>query len=463
MEIKEIVKVIEEKKIENFSLRICDLDGRQVHFTIPVERFYRNSRLDTSFFENGVAFDGSSIEGFKSIEQSDLLAVPDIQSAVVDNISKTPTLVFHCNLIDPEGNVSYWLDPRAVAKRAEKYLIETGIADTAFFGLEIEFFLFDSVKWKIGEGFSYHNIASAEGGIGEFEDIGDKYKIRPQEGYLKMPPFDQFKEIRDEMVKKLKETEFMIERDTHERATAGSAEIDIKYQPLLKMADQMLLFKYLIRNVAASYHKMATFMPKPLRGHNGNGMHLHHSLWKEGKPLFYDPEGSYYQLSKLAMQYLGGILTHAKSLSAITSPSVNSYKRLVPGFEAPTTIAFGYRNRSTCIRIPAYPDKPEAKRIEFRIPDPSTNPYLCFAAIMLAGIDGVKRRIDPVKAGFGPLEKNGYDLVQKEKEKIQFIPGSLDRALNELEKDHAYLLRAEFLQRNFLNYGLLIKEMRLKK
>jgi len=397
------------------------------------------------------------------IHPCDLLAVPDIQSAVVDNISKTPTLVFHCNLIDPEGNVSYWLDPRAVAKRAEKYLIETGIADTAFFGLEIEFFLFDSVKWKIGEGFSYHNIASAEGGIGEFEDIGDKYKIRPQEGYLKMPPFDQFKEIRDEMVKKLKETEFMIERDTHERATAGSAEIDIKYQPLLKMADQMLLFKYLIRNVAASYHKMATFMPKPLRGHNGNGMHLHHSLWKEGKPLFYDPEGSYYQLSKLAMQYLGGILTHAKSLSAITSPSVNSYKRLVPGFEAPTTIAFGYRNRSTCIRIPAYPDKPEAKRIEFRIPDPSTNPYLCFAAIMLAGIDGVKRRIDPVKAGFGPLEKNGYDLVQKEKEKIQFIPGSLDRALNELEKDHAYLLEGGVFTKEFLELWITHKRNEIKK
>lgn len=461
--IKKVEKIIKDNKIKYFSIRTADLTGRQVYFTVPVERFFKNGSLDRTFIEEGVAIDGSSLEGFKSIEQSDTLAIPDLSTAVVDQLEKNPTLIFVCNLKEPENLEDYWRDPRAVAQRAEIFLNKTGIADTANFGPEIEFFLFDTVSWKIREGYSHLNVVSKEGGIGEYVDDGKTYRVRSQEGYFVLPPYDSFKEVRDEMVEKLRASNIEVERDTHERATAGSAEIDIKYDSLVTIADKVLLFKYIVKNVAKKYGLMATFMPKPLYGHNGSGMHTHHSLWKKGKPVFYSPDGKYHKLSELAMYYIGGLLTHAKALAALTSPSVNSYKRLIPGFEAPTTIAFGYRNRSTCARIPSYPTTPESRRIEFRIPDPSTNPYLCFSAMLMAGLDGVKRKIDPIKKGFGPLEKSGYELSEKEKAQTTFIPGSLYESLENLEKDHQFLLDGGVFTKEYVKLWIDYKRSEIAK
>lgn len=461
--VKKVEKIVKDNNIRYFSLRMADLTGRHVYFTVPVERFMKNGHFNQSFIEDGVAFDGSSLEGFKSIEQSDTIAVPDFGSAVIDVVTQKSTLIFICDLIEPENYSPYWRDPRAVAIRAEEYLKKLGVADAACFGPEVEFFLFDSVSWKIREGYNYLNVVSKEGGIGEYEDDGKTYRVRTQEGYFVLPPYDSFKDVRDEMVEKLIDSSIEIERDTHERATAGSAEIDIKYDSLVKIADKVLLFKYIVKNIAKKYGLMATFMPKPLFGHNGSGMHTHHSLWKNNKPVFYDPKGSYHKLSQTALYYIGGLLTHTKALAALTSPSVNSYRRLVPGFEAPTTIAFGYRNRSTCCRIPAYPATPESRRVEFRIPDPSTNPYLCFSAIMMAGLDGIAKQIDPIKKGYGPLEKSGYELSEKEKEKVSFTPGSLEESLNELEKDHNFLLKGGVFTKEYINLWIDYKRKEIAK
>jgi glutamine synthetase len=396
--LESLERLIVKNKIEYFSLRICDLPGRWLHFTVPAKRFVTNGKLAKKFLTQGVAFDGSSLEGFKSIEQSDTLAIPDMQSATIDPVAPAPTLAFTCNLAEPESVQTYWRDPRAVALRAEEHLQKTGIADTANFGPEIEFFIFDEVSWDIKDGFSCLNVVSREGGVGNYDDNGDIYRVRRQEGYFVMPPYDYYYDMREEMVRELENAGIEVERDTHERATAGSAEIDIAYDSLIRAADKVLLFKHIVRNVAHRYDRLVTFMPKPLHGHNGSGMHTHLSLWKNDKPVFFDAKGSYHQLSKTAMYFIGGILKHAPALAALTSPTVNSYKRLVPGFEAPTTIAFGYRNRSTCIRIPGYPATPSSRRIELRIPDPSANPYLCFSAMLMAGLDGVNKKICPASS-----------------------------------------------------------------
>jgi len=439
--LKTIDKKISDYHIKHFRFRTCDISGRQIEFTVPVGRFIEDGKLSSRIIEEGVALDASSVRGFKTIEQSDMLLIPDLKSAVLDVLAKTPTIILVCDIKEPENSLTYWRDPRGVALRAEEYLIKTGIADTAYFGPELEFFLFDSITWKIKEGFSYLNIVSKEGGIGEYEDDGKTYKIRKQEGYFALPPYDNFGEVREEMCKVLINSSIKVERDTHERATAGSAEIDIGYDKLVLMADKILLLKSIVKRIAKKHGLIATFMPKPLFGHNGNGMHIHHSLRKENKPIFYDTKSKCYGLSKIALYYIGGLLTHAKALTAITSPTINSYKRLLPGFEAPTTIAFGYKNRSTCIRIPAYPLTPGSKRIELRMPDPSTNPYLCFSAILMAGIDGIMKKIDPIKMGFGPLETDGYELDKNtNKRKFAFIPSSLEETLRELEKDHKFLL-----------------------
>jgi glutamine synthetase len=461
--VKKAEELVKKNGVEHISLRVCDLSGRQVHFTVPIARIMDKGRFTKQFIEEGVALDGSSLEGFKSIEQSDTLAIPDLKTTVVDVIAKKPTLILVCDLKEPEDKGDYWRDPRTVAMRAEEYLKKTQIADTAYFGPEVEFFLFDNVSWKIREGHSYLNIVSKEAGIGDYTDEGKTYRVRAQEGYFVLPPYDCLKDARDEMVEKLQSSGMEIERDTHERATAGSAEIDIKYDSLVTIADKVLLFKYVVKNIAQKYGLMTTFMPKPLFGHNGSGMHTHHSLWKEGKPVFFSKDGSYHRLSQTAIYYIGGLLTHAKSLAAFTSPSVNSYRRLVPGFEAPTTIAYGYRNRSTCVRIPGYPNTPESRRIELRIPDPSCNPYLCFAAILMAGLDGVKNKIDPIKAGFGPLEKSGYELTEKEKKVIKFTPGSLEESLTELEKDHQYLLENGVFTRDYIRLWIDYKINEMKK
>lgn len=461
--IRTVERLILKNKIRYFSMRVCDLPGHWFHFSVPVERFFKNGKLDKSFITEGVAFDGSSLEGFKSIETSDTLAIPDLSSAVVDPVAAMATLSIACTLKEPADFIDYWRDPRGVAIRAQEYLKKTKIADTAFFGPEIEFFIFDNVAWKIAEGYSRVNVVSREGGIGEYEDEGTAARVRTQEGYFVMPPKDMFMEMRIEMVEKLIEAGMEIERDTHERATAGSAEIDIKYDTLLKTADNMLLFKYIVKNVAYKHGKQVTFMPKPLFGHNGSGMHTHNSLWKDGKPIFYDPRGRYHNLSDTALYYIGGLLIHARALSAFTSPSVNSYKRLVPGFEAPTTIAFGYRNRSTCCRIPAYPASPQSRRVEFRIPDPSTNPYLCFSAMLMAGLDGIKRKLDPIKLGFGPLEKSGYELTEAEGKKVSFTPGSLEEALNALEKDNFFLTEGGVFTKDYIKLWIDYKRAEIAK
>jgi len=461
--IRNTERLILSKKIQYFSLRISDLPGRWLHFTIPVSRFFSNGKLQKSFYTDGVAFDGSSFEGFKSIEQSDTIALPDLESAVIDPISATPTLSIACTLREPETMAHYWRDPRAVALRAEAFLQKTGFADTAYFGPEVEFFIFDSVSWKIREGYSQMNVVSREGGIGEYEDAGDIYRVRTQEGYFVMPPYDCYFDMREEMVRQLRAVGMEIERDTHERATAGSAEIDVKYEPLVDSADKMLLFKYIVKNVAHKYGKLVTFMPKPLYGHNGSGMHTHNSLWKKNKPIFYDEKGKYHHLSKLAMYYIGGLLRHTRALAAITTPTVNSYKRLVPGFEAPTTIAFGYRNRSTCIRIPAYPATPSSRRVEFRIPDPSTNPYLCFSAMLMAGLDGIKNKIDPIQEGYGPLERSGYASSEKGGMKVDFTPSSLQEALNALEKDNAFLQEGDVFTKDFIKLWIDYKREEIAK
>lgn len=461
--VRDVERLILRNKIRYVSMRVCDLPGHWFHFTVPIARLFKKGKLDRSFIEEGIAFDGSSPEGFKSIETSDTLAIPDLSSAVVDPVSDIPTLSIICTLKEPADFTPYWRDPRSVALRAQAYLEKTKIADTAYFGPEIEFFIFDSVSWKIGEGNSSVNVVSREGGVGLYEDEGNVFRVRTQEGYFAMPPGDMYMAMRAEMVDKLTAAGMEIERDTHERATAGSAEIDIKYDNLIKTADNVLLFKYIVKNVAYKHGKMATFMPKPLFGHNGSGMHTHNSLWKNGKPVFYDGRGKYHNLSEIALYYIGGLLTHAKALTAFTNPSVNSYKRLLPGFEAPTTIAFGYRNRSTCCRIPAYPNSAQSRRVEFRIPDPSANPYLCFSAILMAGLDGIKRKLDPVKLGFGPLEKSGYDLTASESKNVDFTPASLEEALNALQKDHAFLLEGQVFTKDFVNLWLEYKRAEIAK
>ena len=412
-------KIIREKKIKEFSMRFCDLDGRWAHFTVPVSRFYDGKKLSASFITDGVAFDGSSLEGFKGVEQSDLLAIPDLRTVTIDPLAVKPTLILVCNLAEPETRNPYIYDPRSVAVRAEEYLSQTGIADTAYFGPELEFFIFDSVSWKVTENSSYYKIISKEGGM-EDEPDGISPRIRFQEGYFKLPPYDHFSDIRDEIMDKLSACGVSIERDTHERATAGSAEIDLTYDSLIRMADKTLLLKYLVKRIVTKYGQISTFMPKPLYGHNGNGMHTHHSLWKNGKPLFYDRRSRYHKLSQFALYYIGGLLTHAKALCVLVAPSVVSYRRLVPGYEAPTAIGFGYRNRSTLIRIPAHPNTPESRRIEFRSPDPTANIYLCFSAMLMAGMDGVMRRIDPYKIGFGLSEKSDYDVLPSSKNSCYF-------------------------------------------
>lgn len=458
-----IDKLIKTHGIKEVSLRITDLPGRWLHFSVPISQVTKNGKLDPEIFTQGIAFDGSSPEGFKSIEQSDTLAIPDPDSATIDPVATTPTLIFDCNLKEPETLESYWRDPRAVAVRAEKYLQSTKIADTAYFGPEVEFFIFDQVSWQLGNGFSKLNVVSKEGGVGVYEDPQNIYKVRQQEGYFVLPPYDNHKPIREEMLAALREANIEIERDTHERATAGSAEIDLKYDSLLKMADKVMLFKYIVKNVAGRHDKLATFMPKPLFGHNGSGMHTHQSLWKASKPIFYDRLGQYHHLSQIAMYYIGGLLTHAKALCALTTPGVNSYKRLVPGFEAPTTIAFGYRNRSTCARVPAYPATPASRRVEFRIPDPSANIYLCLSAMLMAGLDGIKRKLDPIKLGFGPLEKSGYELSGQDAKKVTFTPASLEETLQALEKDHEFLTAGNVFTPEFIRLWVDYKRQEIAK
>ncbi len=427
----EVLKYLSDEGVQFVDVRFCDLPGVMQHFTVPVESF------TSSVFTDGLAFDVSSIRGFQAIHESDMQLLPDPATARIDPFRKQKTLNINFFIHDPLTGEAYSRDPRNVAKKAEAYLKSSGIADTAYFGPEAEFYVFDSIRFdsKVNESFYHIDSESGHWNTGREEAGGNLgYKVRYKGGYFPVAPYDHYGDLRDEMVTALKGVGLEVERAHHEVGTAGQAEINYKFNTLLHAADDLMLFKYIIKNVALANGKTATFMPKPLFGDNGSGMHTHQSLWKDGSPLFYDEIG-YAGLSDTARHYIGGLLKHAPSLLAFTNPSVNSYHRLVPGFEAPVNLVYSQRNRSACIRIPITGANPKAKRIEFRVPDPSSNPYLAFSAMLLAGLDGIKNKIEPI----APVDKDLYELPPDEHAAVPQVPGSLGAVLDALEADHDYL------------------------
>ena len=433
MKPREVLAMCREKEVKAVDLRFADFLGAWQHFTIPV------GKLEEDTFEDGLGFDGSSIRGWQAINESDMLLVPVPDTAVVDPFATIPTLSIICNIQDPITREDYSRDPRNVARKAVNYLKGTGIADTCFIGPEAEFFVFDDVRFDQNAHEGYFHVDSVEAewnrGREELPNLG--YKLRHKEGYFPCPPSDQLMDIRNEMMLTMIQAGIDVEAQHHEVATAGQCEIDMRFQELVRMADQMCLYKYIVRNVARRHGKTVTFMPKPLYGDNGSGMHTHISLWKEGHPLF--AGSGYAGLSEMALHAMGGILRHAPALLAITNPTTNSYKRLVPGYEAPVNLAYSQRNRSASCRIPMYSASPKTKRIEFRCPDPTCNPYLAFAAILLAAIDGIQKKVNPGP----PLDRDIYDLPPEELAKVPKAPGSLDEALAALERDHDFLLRGD--------------------
>jgi glutamine synthetase len=438
---KNVLELAKKNGAKMVDLKFVDTFGLWQHFSCPI------SELTEEVFTEGYGFDGSSIRGWKSIEASDMLALPDPDTAFMDPFCAVPTLSLTCTIAETGTKELYARDPRGLAQRAEKYLLSTGLADTAFMGPEAEFFIFDNVQYDARMNGTFYSVDSEEGiwNSGREEQPNLGYKIRPKEGYFPVSPNDTQQDIRTEMVLTMEQLGVPIERQHHEVATAGQAEIDYRFDTLVKSADKMMVYRYVVKNVAKKYGKTATFMPKPLFGDNGSGMHVHQSLWKKGKPLFAGNE--YAGLSPMALHYIGGILKHARALCALCSPTTNSYKRLVPGYEAPVNLAYSSRNRSAAVRIPTYSENPKAKRIEYRPPDPSANPYLAFAAMLLAGLDGVLNKIDPGE----PLDKNIYELPPEELKKVPNVPGSLGEALDCLEADHEFLLKGDVFSRDFLD------------
>ena len=429
---EELLRFLRDEDVRMVDVRFCDLPGIMQHFTIPTEAF------DESAFTEGLAFDGSSIRGFQSIHESDMALRGDPGSAYVDPFRAEKTLNLSFFVHDPLTGEAYSRDPRNVARKAETYLSSAGFADTVYFGPEAEFYVFDDVRFETKANSGYYSIDSIAGAwnTGRVEDGGNRgYKVRYKGGYFPVPPVDHFADLRAEMSRELAGVGIEVERQHHEVGTAGQAEINFKFGTLLQEADRLMTFKYVVKNVAWRNGKTATFMPKPIFGDNGSGMHCHQSLWKDGAPLFYDELG-YGGLSDTARYYIGGLLRHAPSLLAFTNPTVNSYHRLVPGFEAPVNLVYSSRNRSACIRIPITGNNPKAKRVEFRVPDPSSNPYLAFAAMLMAGLDGVRNKIEPPE----PIDKDLYELPPEEHASVPQVPGSLPEVLNALEQDHAYLL-----------------------
>ncbi|MCC2668320.1 MAG: L-glutamine synthetase [Armatimonadetes bacterium] len=429
----DVLNLAKEQGIKIVDYRFIDMPGVWQHFSVPVQELSMDS------FEEGLGFDGSSIRGFQQIQESDMLLFPDPSTAFVDPFSKYPQLNIICDVRDPLTHETYSRDPRNIVKKADAYLKQTGIADTIFFGPEAEFFIFDDARFDQNAHSGYYFLDSGEAAwnTGRVEEGGNLgYKIRHKEGYFPCPPMDQLQDIRSEMVLTMADMGMRVELHHHEVATAGQCEIDLRFAPMLEMADTMMKYKYAIKNVARRNGKTATFMPKPIFGDNGSGMHCHQSLWKNGQPLFYDESG-YAGLSEMAIYYIGGLLKHAPSLLAFTNPTTNSYRRLVPGYEAPVNLMYSQRNRSACVRIPMYSSSPKAKRIEFRCPDPSCNPYLAFAAMLMAGLDGIQNRIMPPT----PVDKDLYELESGEKRDIKQTPGSLSEVLNALEGDHQFLLK----------------------
>src|SRR5579872_1480240 len=436
---KEVLEFAKQKEARQLDLRFTDLPGLSQHVSYPI------SQLDEDSFEEGFGIDGSSIRGWAAINESDMLLIPDSTTAFMDPFMETRTLVMTCDVIDPITRQHYERDPRWIARKAEMYLKNSGLADTAYFGAEAEFFIFDNIRFDQNQHSGFYFIDAEEGRWNsgrEKDNLG--YRPRYKEGYFPVPPTDHYQDLRSEMVLTMEKAGLDIECHHHEVATGGQAEIDQRFNSLLKSADGMMIYKYVTRNVAYQYGKTVTFMPKPIYQDNGSGMHTHQSLWKEGKPLFAGDR--YAGLSQLALHYIGGLLKHAPALAALIAPTTNSYKRLVPGFEAPVNLAYSRRNRSAACRIPMYSASPKAKRVEFRPPDPSANPYLAFAAMLMAGLDGIENKIDPGE----PLDKDIYDLGPEDLKNVPAMPASLDEALSCLEEDHDFLLKGDVFSEDLL-------------
>jgi len=439
---KEVIDFIKKDGVKMVDLRFMDFPGTWQHCSYPV------SAIDESVFEEGLGFDGSSIRGWQAINESDMLIIPLPETARTDPFTKENTLCMICAIKDPITKQLYSRDPRNIALKVTEYLKSTGIADTAFFGPEAEFFIFDSVQYSSQPNESFYSIDSIEAiwNSGRDEEGGNKgHKIRHKHGYFPTPPADKFQDLRSEMVLELEKWGIEIEAHHHEVGTAGQAEIDMKFDTLIAMADKLVMYKYIVKSVAHRNGRTVTFMPKPMFDDNGSGMHVHQSLWTDGKPLF--AGDGYAGISEMALHYIGGVLKHAKALTAFTNPTVNSYKRLVPGFEAPINLAYSSRNRSAAIRIPMYSNSPKAKRLEVRFPDPSCNPYLAFSAMLMAGLDGIQNKIDPGE----PLDKDIYDLPAEELAKVEHTPYSLRDSLEELKKDHEFLLKGDVFTQDVID------------
>ncbi|QDU60560.1 Glutamine synthetase [Planctomycetes bacterium Pan216] len=444
---REVLALIREKEVKSVDLRFMDFPGIWQHFAVPAET------ISEETFEEGLGFDGSSIRGWQAINESDMLVMPDSHTAIIDPFLKHTTVAMICNIQDPLTKEDYTRDPRNVARKAVNYAKSTGICDTVYMGPESEFFVFDDVRFDQNEHEGYYHLDSAEGqwNRGKIESPNLGHKIRYKEGYFPVPPSDSMADLRTEMVLKLIECGIEVEAQHHEVATAGQMEIDMKFNELIKISDQLLWYKYVVKNVARSYGKTATFMPKPVFMDNGSGMHTHMSLWKGGDPLF--AGSGYAGLSDIAMYAIGGILKHAKAICAFTNPTTNSYKRLVPGYEAPVNLAYSRRNRSAAVRIPVYSPSPKAKRLEFRCPDSSCNPYLAFSALLMAGLDGIQNKIDPGE----PLDKDIYDLTPEELKEVPQAPSSLEEALDNLENDHEFLLKGDVFTEDVLSTWIWYK------
>ena len=436
---QQVTDLIKKNDIQIIDLKFNDLPGLWQHFSIPPAELTEMDDLTTSIWVEGIGFDGSSIRGFQKIQESDMILIPDPATARVDPACSIPTLSITCDIFDPLTKEPYTRDPRYISRKAEEHLRSTGIADTSYWGPELEFFIFDDIRFDQTENCGYYYVDSVEGewNSGREENPNLGYKPRFKEGYFPVPPHDSLQDIRSEMILEMIKVGIPIEVHHHEVATAGQGEIDMKFDSLTNMADKVMWYKYIIKNVARKHDMVATFMPKPLFGDNGSGMHVHSSLWKNGTNIFYDAEDDYALISDTARFYIGGLLKHADALMAFCAPTTNSYKRLVPGYEAPVNLVYSARNRSAACRIPVYTTNPKSKRVEFRPPDPSANAYLAFPAMLMAGLDGIENKIDPGT----PLDKNTYDLSPEEQASLKTVPDSLDKAIEALERDHDFLTK----------------------
>jgi glutamine synthetase len=449
--LSEVLDLCESRKVKIVDFKFTDLPGTLQHISIPAQR------LSADMLTGGIGFDGSSIRGFAEIQESDMLLMPDQNTAFIDPVCKVPTASFICDVHDPVTRERYWRDPRYIAQKAEAYMRSMKIADVAYFGPEAEFFVFDSVRFDQNQHSGYYYLESEEGAWNSGRDGEPNLGYRPRykEGYFPAPPTDTLMDFRSTAIMKMADAGIEVEVHHHEVATGGQGEIGIKYQPMTKIADHLMLYKYVLKNVAKEHNKTVTFMPKPIFQDNGSGMHIHISLAKDGVNLFYNQEG-YAQLSLMAMNFIGGLLAHSPALLAFTSPTTNSYRRLVPGYEAPVNLVYSQRNRSAAIRIPIYSHSPKSKRIEYRPPDPSCNPYLAFAAILMAGLDGVAKRTDPGE----PMDVDIFELPPEQAAKIKTVPGSLEKVLEELETDQEFLLKGGVFTKDIIETWIDYKRRR---